>query len=407
MNTAAREMILSPGEYLVELEFERPVEPDTLNRALTGMGWGLVVFDQAEPNTQAARTGAVSRSSLSSASSAAPVTRAAMPLQTRSAPMITAVAPRVVAQAAAINPARVPVASAAPLPRPAPAATPSPRSSIAIQDQAKLPSYVAPAVVMKPKPPAPGARAFSPGDTFTPKKPEPPPDGGAEPTYADPGPATSPGGGGGGGGGGGYSAAPGGSEEQVYADEAAYAPTENAAMPAMVADSVEAIKAALVDLWRRWKEWGSPFAMGPSQSVQTSGQETRTRLRFVGQLHQALSLNDVPGLLRWLFVKRLGVPTFTDLSLAYKPHPLVHGHVYEMRFLSRAKSEATKEAVKKGLGAMGFLPMKLFALKRNMRMPGRPGASLTLWYGIAQWGNVDSLVVGDDPFFFEDVREVT
>ena len=214
----------------------------------------------------------------------------------------------------------------------------------------------------------------------------------AEPTYA------APGGGGGGGGGHNFVApAPGGFQEEAPPFEE-QAPTEQSASPMPSApDPVEVVK----DLWRRWREWGSPFASGPGQ-VRIAGEEDATRARFVATLTRPISLNDVAGM-RWLFVKRLAFSAFADLSYKLTPFPLQQGVTYEFRFLARAKSNPTRDAVKHGLAEMGFLPMKLVALKRNMRLPGRQGASLTLWYGIGQWAKADSVIIADDPFAFENV----
>ena len=161
----------------------------------------------------------------------------------------------------------------------------------------------------------------------------------------------------------------------------------------------------VVDLWRRWREWGSPFVDGPGQVRIAGDSDPGLRVRFVARLVRPISLNDAPGM-RWLFVKRLAFSAFSELSYRLIPHPLTEGRTYEFRFLSRAKSTPTREAVKEALGEMGFLPMKLVALKRNMRLPGRPGASLTLWYGIGQWNRADSVIIADDPFAFENVAEV-
>jgi hypothetical protein len=61
--------------------------------------------------------------------------------------------------------------------------------------------------------------------------------------------------------------------------------------------------------------------------------------------------------------------------------------------------------VKQELVDMGWKPVKLSAIKRNMTLPRRP-ASLTLWYGMAVWNHADSVIVNDDPFFFVTVKEI-
>lgn len=58
------------------------------------------------------------------------------------------------------------------------------------------------------------------------------------------------------------------------------------------------------------------------------------------------------------------------------------------------------------LAEMGWRVHRLSAIKNNMRLPGRSGANLVLWFGVGDWMKPDSVVVTDDPFYFEDVLEV-
>jgi len=195
---------------------------------------------------------------------------------------------------------------------------------------------------------------------------------------------------------------------------------------------------ALTELWTKWKEWGSPFASGPmtiggsegvsddeererSERSERSERRLRTweglglvrpfarqhplRFRVLARLDRPIALNDSPHM-RWLFVKALSSPLLSgDLAFQSNPHPLRQGSIYELRFLSRAKSNPSRESVKQTLTEMGFQPVKLLAIKRNMKLPRRP-ASLTLWYGMAVWNRADSVIVNDDPFFFETVKEI-
>lgn len=107
----------------------------------------------------------------------------------------------------------------------------------------------------------------------------------------------------------------------------------------------------------------------------------------------------------WLLAHRMRTNPLADLKLQGRPWELRQGHTYEFRFLAREKTAPTRDAVRAGLVAMGFAPMKLLAIKKNMRLPRRP-TSLTLWYGVGQWAKPNSVVTRDDPFFFEEVREV-
>jgi hypothetical protein len=143
-------------------------------------------------------------------------------------------------------------------------------------------------------------------------------------------------------------------------------------------------------------------------NVQISGAgegEHGTRLRFIGRLHHPIRLINPPGM-RWLMVKRLGIHYDEDIHIHVEPHRLDPGRFYEFRFLSRDKSAPTREIVKQRLGAMGFAPMKLSLLKRNIRLPNRP-SSLSMWYGMGQWLHPSTVVTVEDPFYFEQVNEAT
>jgi hypothetical protein len=203
-------------------------------------------------------------------------------------------------------------------------------------------------------------------------------------------------GGGGGGGGGGAPADDGGGYEAAPPPEetpmAAAAPPETP----IAADPTQFI----VDLWRRWAEWGSPFAQGP----QVSG-EGDNRFRFVARLKKAIRVRDLPGQ-TWLYIRRLSIPAFGGEDFRGRPFKVLPNKYYEFRVISRDKSTPTREEVKKALVAMGFAPMKLASLKRHMRVPFRPNVSATLWTGFAQWGRGKSVIVSEDPLFFIDLKEV-
>lgn len=176
----------------------------------------------------------------------------------------------------------------------------------------------------------------------------------------------------------------------------------------------------VANLWRRWKEWGSPFSTAPGASIDASvmasvrvagdagdaeADEDRTRLRFVGRLAQPIRLVNPSGM-RWMMAKRLHIRYDDDIRINVQPHPLDPGRFYEFRILSRDKSAPTREHVKSRLGAMGFAPMKLSLLKRNIRLPNRP-SSLSMWYGMGQWLHPSTVVTVEDPFYFEQVQEAT
>jgi len=171
----------------------------------------------------------------------------------------------------------------------------------------------------------------------------------------------------------------------------------------------------LQNLWRRWLEWGSPFATSPSgkvdevaiSQVQISGEgeDDPTRVRFIAHLGHRLQLASPPGMW-WVYVKQLdGIDYRGDIRIHVQPHRLSPGSFYEFRLFTREKSAPTREDVKRRLGEMGFAPMKLALLKRNIRLPGKP-SSLAMWYGIGQWLYPSTVVTVEDPFYFEQVREV-
>lgn len=406
--------VLGPGMYFVEMAFDREVDLPTLSRALGRMGFEGVVFDQSlsEPVTGATMLRASSpvlaaassplRTSMLSTSLASPVRAAPVvaPPPPAPAPVIKApLAPAVVPSSPIVR---------APLPG---AISSTVRPSLPLPSSPSLPS--SPRPVRPPPPPlpvgvrpsltssTPGGNGVSPGAASV----APPSAGPA----AAPLPAQDavPGGGGGGG----VSehnfqftpSSPGGSEEEILPSEEVQAEREAAAPPAepVQADPRVAQEARIKELWQRWVEWGSPFASGP----RTSGEsEPLIRVRFFANLLHPITTQNQPGM-TWLLAHRMRTNPLADLKLQGRPWELRQGQTYEFRFLAREKTAPTRDAVRAGLVAMGFAPMKLLAIKKNMRLPRRP-TSLTLWYGVGQWVKPNSVVTRDDPFFFEEVKEV-
>jgi hypothetical protein len=170
----------------------------------------------------------------------------------------------------------------------------------------------------------------------------------------------------------------------------------------------------LMNLWRRWLEWGSPFATSPhgmvderalaNMTIAGSDEAEPTRLRFVGRVHRRLALSNPPGMW-WVFVKKLALDYLSDVQLQAKPFQLLPGRCYEFRVLARDKSAPHREDVKNLLASMGFAPMKLTLLRRFIRLPNRP-SSLSMWLGMGQWLHAPSVVTVEDPFYFEQVKEI-
>lgn len=464
--------ILSPGAYLIELEFTRPVNFMTLNAALEKMGFVRLTPD----DTAAATIGAVATlgkrrlSSLSTTSVATRVATTPTVTSTYRPPTTTAPttspttalrAPSVTTVSKAVSIATQPVTTVA-VAKPPVTSSPSTPSAPATLGKRKLPTTPS---VMQPRTPATpcevyerakaagqnaailnalrikceaskgggAASASAPGATLGKRRrpgmaeatvsvpvaqPAPAPTPGtlgrrrrpgmAEATVsvpiAEPEPAPSGGGtlgkrrapaGGGGGGGGGGDASAEAYEEETYAEDPGVA-TATSNAPAPADDTIKS-------LWKRWKEWGSPFAAGPS--VSGLDETPAYRFRFIAQLANPLRIGDLPGM-RWLYVRRLGMNPFGDLDFSFKPFKLVRGSRYELRFLSRPRAMPTRDDVKKGLVDMGFAPVKLSLMHSNMRVPNRAGNSVAMWYAIAVWEKGSTTVTERDPFFFLNAQEI-
>jgi hypothetical protein len=282
----------------------------------------------------------------------------------------------------------------------------------------------------------------------------------SQPPPPPPSPSTpsSPGGGGGGGGGGSMAPDTSAPEDGSQTEATAYAPAEEtppaddtaaSAAPASLSPaapqeptppSVESTLASLIpgqpaptealpnetdhirqlriqNLWRRWLEWGSPFATTPGggvdeqaiANVQISGEEDNTtRIRFLGHLSHRIQLLSPPGMW-WTFVKKIeGIDYNNDqIQQGIIPERSLHpGSFYEFKVYVREKGAPNRTAVQNKLREMGFSPMKLALLKKNIRLPNKP-SSLAAWYGFGQWLYPHTLVTVIDPFFFEQVKEIT
>lgn len=159
-------------------------------------------------------------------------------------------------------------------------------------------------------------------------------------------------------------------------------------------------------------DWTSPqdldvtriFASGPP-----------TLVRFFGRLTQPIVPTDGPEV-AWLFAERAGFDVYAEIrgDEALVPHELVAGNGYGFRLVSRMRAQQSRAAVVHALTElMGFDHLHLTALKRDMRLPGRPGASDMLWYGRARFApknmapGAKSYLTIEDPFFFQDVQEIT
>lgn len=483
--------VLRPGDYFVEMEFDRMVDPGVLHRALSSMGFGVIVFDQSLPPVE------VGALTLQSSLGVKPTATATLSSATSATSALRRSGAAATMAAAPPAPAKVVSAPSPPPPVPAPprptvvsiqsryggpATAPTASSPLhaavkAIGDQtfgvasslgrakpgsATLTPGGGAAVTIEASPSAsplhavvkavgdqtfgvssslgrvkPGSATLAPaGGEFAPPSASPPafpgdvppsltPEPSADLSSSEPAPTDGGGGGGGGGAPSGYgfattdaSPSPDASTSPDPTTAPSFSSPPQAAVPSPVTPAARPLDPAgvakqLFDLWSKWRDWGSPFATGPMSTspASTSGvgaapapEDDPLRFRFLARLDRPIMLDDRPGM-RWIFVKALSFPFLSDLVFRSQPHPLRQGGLYELRFLSRAKSNPTRKSVQQGLLNMGFQPVKLCAIKRNMKLPNRP-TSLTLWYGMAVWRHADSVIIHDDPFFFETVKEM-
>ncbi len=146
---------------------------------------------------------------------------------------------------------------------------------------------------------------------------------------------------------------------------------------------------------------------GGQADKRTSGQadpDYSSRQRFIGTLSRSVRVRDSESV-RWSDVEAVGIDVHADLQQNVTPFELEPGQAYELRWTSRLR-QSSRVAVQKALEIMKWKPERLIALKKNMKLPGIPNASTTLWYGTAVWGGPRSFVVSADPLFFEDVRAI-
>lgn len=145
-------------------------------------------------------------------------------------------------------------------------------------------------------------------------------------------------------------------------------------------------------------------AMGFERVVPDQSEKGVECRRVVADLGRSCVLLDTP-LLRWS-VRPIGIDVFGDLEYRLKPLDVVKDRAYELLFIARMKAHPTREAVTKTLEEMGFGVDVLSLLKKDTRIPGYPGASATLWYGVATWRGPTNYVNTDDLFIFEEVRAI-
>ena len=127
--------------------------------------------------------------------------------------------------------------------------------------------------------------------------------------------------------------------------------------------------------------------------------------RFVGVLKSETVLQDTADV-RWDFAGEVRFDPFADIRKTVVPFPLEEGRIYDVRFISRMKAQATRQRVLEALAIMGFRPATLSCLKKNIRLEGRSGTDCALWCGRVVWEGPRTVLTVEDPLSFEDVVEV-
>lgn len=151
----------------------------------------------------------------------------------------------------------------------------------------------------------------------------------------------------------------------------------------------------IIELWRKWNEWGTPGYNSDAQ----------IRYRFISELKNPIQIQNTNHI-NWIYQHQLSLNPFEDLEERFNPYELKSKKIYDIKFLARMRSQPTRIAICETLALMGFKPIKILALKRNMRIPGRPNTSITRWFALAQWDGPASYISSEDPLYFENVKEV-
>jgi hypothetical protein len=126
-------------------------------------------------------------------------------------------------------------------------------------------------------------------------------------------------------------------------------------------------------------------------------------VQFMGTLRErALCLQGTDAV-RWVGVHTLSFDPFANMTRKPRELNLEAGRRYELRFLSWLPTHKTRGDVEAGLSGMHFRASELIAIKRNMRLPDRPGANVTIWIAHARYIGPRAIVTIEEPFFFEDL----
>ena len=146
--------------------------------------------------------------------------------------------------------------------------------------------------------------------------------------------------------------------------------------------------------------------LDPQRASPRSGAKSEAGVfRFIGRLKRPLLLQQRDDLV-WLHTYRFEKldPLSEDLKYGVRYFRLERGTNYEIRFFSRLRAQPTRESICAALDSMRWWrSYKISAVKKDTRIPGRPGASVTMWAGVARWAGPRNYITSEDPVYFEDI----
>ena len=146
--------------------------------------------------------------------------------------------------------------------------------------------------------------------------------------------------------------------------------------------------------------------------------------RFLANVTKRLELHQERGAVRWLFAEALdettaslfarfarspvhgalvGTGDVRSFRMKLEAYDLEPSMLYESIFLSRERSQPTRQIVEEHLNEMGFMIHTLTCIQKDLRLADRPGVSVALWFALLEWDAPASVVTEDDPFYFESL----
>lgn len=127
--------------------------------------------------------------------------------------------------------------------------------------------------------------------------------------------------------------------------------------------------------------------------------------RFVGKLARPIETRDTDSL-RWSHVSPVPFDLFGSMRLSVYPFRLMQNATYGLWLVARMRAHEKRADVESALEKEGFRILRLSELKNNTRLPGRPGASVSFWYVLAEWTKPSSYINTEYPFYFEGATEI-